>query len=343
MRYLSPNLLFGETLRPPFDTKIIQRERKKLLAELELSGGDSLELNGQSFTKNEILGYFEELQREDIMTYHLVVSEDPVLLRFLSDGAIDERAYFKDADIYQDPGFINWLSPYFRSTFTKFVMDCFELTDATSMRALLDNKLLMTVQDKEQSWLSIAGVLEKNIALFDHYKDRCQRNSPKMMPIERVSAFLGHGYIEVIKQLPNNRFAHLKDAYAFSMQHPAIATFNRDKRNRHLSVVWVEDAWDLAVSADLKARISAKLNELNGILKKAKKRAPWGVIWGVVVLARVIGSLISSNSSEHLNSGSAPVFVTQPGELPLKLDSSTIKSFDSLFKKAHKRDTGGLR
>jgi len=97
MHYLSPAVFLGKTFQLPFDVRILQRERKKLLAELELGGDDALKLNGRSFTKNELIDYFEELQREDIAAYHLAISKDPALLDFLQYAGIDEGARFKYA------------------------------------------------------------------------------------------------------------------------------------------------------------------------------------------------------------------------------------------------------
>lgn len=83
MQYLSPVSLLGTDFQSPFDAKTIQRQRKKLLAELELTGGEVLELDGRRMTKNEIIDYFEDLAREDIAAYHLAINEDPILLKFL--------------------------------------------------------------------------------------------------------------------------------------------------------------------------------------------------------------------------------------------------------------------
>lgn len=88
------------------------------------------------------------------------------------------------------------------------------------------------------------------------------------MPITRVAAFLDSGYIQVIKQLPDSRFARLKDNYAHNMQHPAIAIFNRDLRKRSIAVTWVENALDLSISPSVIERIQDKLDELNRIQRK---------------------------------------------------------------------------
>lgn len=335
MYYLSPALLPGHPLQPPFDPRPIALARKKLLVDLELSGSDTLNINGRLFTKNEIIEYFEELRQPAIAAYHAAIGEDATLLKFLEKGVIAEDARFKDQDIYNDPAFINWLSPCFYTTLTEFIKACFENTDASGMQAILANKPLMTPHDKQQAWLYIAGILEKNIALFDHYRTRGQKNSPRMMPITHISAFIGHGYLQVIKQLPDRQFGRLKDKYAFNMLHPAIATFNRDRRNRSLSIIWVEDALDLAVSADLKPVIRAKLNELNTLLKKGKKRSRTIQLAFVVAFIMILSNIVNSAIDDN-NQTATPAYPSHPAMLSTQPDT-TIDTSDSVIIRAHRR------
>jgi len=312
MRYLSPTLFFGDGV--PFDRKDIQRERKKLLAELELNEGGRLELHGVSFTKNELINYFEDLLQEPVAAYHSAIGRDPVLLGFLQDDRIDEWAQFRKDPLYATPGFIGWISPYFYTAFTTFTSACFELTDAVSIGALLANRLLMTEEDLERGWQSITGILMRNIDLFDDYRGKSRKNSSGRMPsIEIITDYIGHGYIQVIRHLPNSRFAQIKDEYAFSMQHPAIAVFNRDVANRSLALTWVESAEELAVSEDIKASISKKLEELNGIENRRGKRirSPWNFMWIIVVIVVRLAAT-SNNSSSSNTSIREPLYVMPP-------------------------------
>jgi hypothetical protein len=315
MHYLSPATLFGPTFRPPFDIKTIQRERKKLLAELELSGGEVLNHNGQQFTKNELLGYFEELEQENIAYYHSLVNEDAVLVQFLEKKSIVPGARFKEG--YNDPAFITWLSPYFYSAFTAFVAKCFDHPDAAAMRALLDNQLPITGRDKERAWLLIGNILEKNIALFDHYRGRGQKKSPKPMPIKRVLHFLGYAYVQVIKQLPDSQFSGHKDNYAHNMQHPAIATFNRDPHNRSIAVIWVETALDLASSPSVKKRIQEKLSELTRIQKKNRRRNYVLMFYGLVLVIGMIKALIDTEDHNPRSILTPPVVLDTAAVAPV--------------------------
>ncbi len=309
MRYLSPFYLFGETLKPPFDKKAIQRERKKLLVELELNESDTLEIKGELFTKTEIIEYFEELQNDAVADYQTAVLEDPVLLSFLQDRNMEGYDLFCTSPLYDNRGFVNWISPYFYSAFVTFVTICFDQTDATAMRTILRNRLLMTEEDTERAWLYIVNILNRNISLFDDYMGKARKTSPQPLSIEKVIEYMGYGYIQVIQELPNSRFGGIKDTYAFSMLHPSIAFFNRNSSNRSVPISWLETAETLATTEDTKERIEKKLAELNGLVSRQKKKAPWSVVWIVIVCLRGLSLINFSGSSSTSIPANVPVYV----------------------------------
>ena len=332
MHYLSPALILGENFQLPFDARTLQRERKRWMAELELAGKDVAEVYGREMTKNELIEYFEELQRGEIAAWHFALGGDAVLLRFLQDGAIKPGARFKDSDLYNDPAFIAWLSPYFRNAFTRLVTQCFEEGDAPCMRTVLDNALLMTVNDQENAWLFINGILEKNIAWFDQYRQRPQ------LHISRISAFVGHGYLEVIRQLPDHRFGRTKDSFAFGMQHPAIALFNRDPKNRGIAIIWIEEALSLAVSPQVKAKLQAKLDEMHGFLKKRATKRKRRIISYAVLGVMFILSIISGDDSSVLFHAHTPA----PSIFSSKSQLDSLRT-DTIFVHPPPRDSAVVR
>jgi hypothetical protein len=333
MRYLSPKLLFGDALPSPLDRKTVQREQKKWLAELQLNGGENLELKGHSFSKSEIIDYFETLQQEKIAACHVAIADDPVLLSFLEDGIITKGTSFKDAPLYEVPSFLDWISPYFYTAFTQFATACFEHADEIGMQAILANSLLMTEEDKENAWTFISDILTKNIALFDHFHGKASKDARLSIPIGTVTPYLGQGYLQVIKALPYSRFAPLRDAYAFSMQHPLIALFNRDTSMRELTITWLTDAKELAVSPNISSRIDNKLDELIKIHKKRRRRNAFYAVWLIFIAIRLLMSLIndSKNSFTPVNT----TFTIDPAtkqlltKHPTRQDSAYI---DSVFK-----------
>lgn len=330
MRYLSPASIFKETLSYPLDKKSIQLGRKKLLAELELSSGDSLEINGLPFTKSDIIDYFDQLQQDDKIIWHNAIEKDKVLSAFLETATLENRQQFSNNPLYNDPVFIRWISPYFLTAFTAFSEACFKTTNDNGLRTLLSNPLLMTGQDQEQSWIFVAKILTNNISYLTYQRDRVKKNTAPTTIIGDLSGIMGFSYINMILLLPEDRFGPLRDKYAMMMVQTSIYVFNKFTQDRTWPVIWIENAGTLALSPDVKEEITEKLEEVNGItsrqVKQKKKSYIGHLIWVVVILIKVFATS-SFNST--------PPYSTAP--INFQLDTRTKDSILRFY--AHKDTT----
>src|SRR5450631_1583720 len=190
MRYLSLSAVFGHSIPDPLDKKTIQLERKKLFAELELSSSDHIEIHGIPITRNDIIAYFEDLQNDDIIHYHLAIGEDLVLTCFLEDHQMTRHEKFLENELYEDHRFIRWVSPYFSLAFISFTQTCFKESDLNSLSTIIDNRLLMTDTDQERSWMSIARILTNNIAYLEYYQAQDKTNPEQDVLPENVSPLM---------------------------------------------------------------------------------------------------------------------------------------------------------
>jgi hypothetical protein len=83
MAYKSPfHFLPIGGITTPLDPVVIQRAKKKLLAELELS-----EQNIVDFSKNDLLQWFDNLKAEEL-AFHRYIFENKSLLNFLETGTV---------------------------------------------------------------------------------------------------------------------------------------------------------------------------------------------------------------------------------------------------------------
>ncbi len=87
--YQSPLRLAGLTGDMP-DPKALQLARKKLLAELELSGQSSIEWQGSTLSRQSINALFDELTDEGSMQLHLAIYRQKPLLQFLETANPDQ-------------------------------------------------------------------------------------------------------------------------------------------------------------------------------------------------------------------------------------------------------------
>lgn len=290
MQYLSPSSLSGEPIVTPLDKKAIQLERKKLFAELELSGETTLEMNGRSFNKNDIIQYYDDLLKEDGLKYHSVVAEDPVLLVFLETAWIGRKEKFLDNPAYAEEQFINWISPYFCHAFITYMDACFLDPDEDGLTALLKNKLLMTPADTEKSWEAVMKIVMGSIAtLVEYYK------ASGGVKLSQVKDLMEFRYTRLIQLLPAARFSAVKDKYAFCILQAGIYTFNRNRQTASYVSNWLENAQLLAASEDVKEQIGKKRQELEAVLTPQERESvttsgsnPWAVIKFVLFLVLLL-------------------------------------------------------
>ena len=336
MRYLSPASIFKGSLPYPLDKKSIQLGRKRLLADLELSSGDTLDINGRPFTKSDIIDYFDKLQEDPNIGWHNAIAEDKVLMTFLENATLQNRQKFSDNPLYKDPGFIHWISPYFLTSFTELSGSCFRTNNDDSLRTLVGNPLLMTDQHQEQSWIFITKILTNNISFLTYQRDRIKKSNVPSTIVGELAGIMGFNYINMILLLPEDRFGPLRDKYAMTMVQTSIYVFNRFTQDRTWPVIWIENAGSLAISPDIKKEITAKLEEVNGITSrqtKQKKKNYYGhLIWVAVIAIKVLATCSLNSSSSYTTA-------------PINFQKVKAETQDSIVKLLHlkPRDSTVLR
>jgi len=324
MQYLSPSTLLGGSIPTPFDNQAIRLGRKKLLAELELTGGDSIDINGVRLTKGNIIDYFEDLQRENVIDYHNAVEEDIVLKDFLEVHAIERGFQFKDNPLYHKISFIQWISPYFLSAFIDATDICFRTTDDGQFSAILDNLLLMTDYDLEQAWGSITRILSNNISMLEYYRDNGEKGTFEDETLGTASHLMSFGHITLILLLPERRFSEVRNKYAFVMEQAAIFTFNKKISHRAEAEIWIENALQLAVAPELKTELQEKQIEMKRI-SDGKKTGPWGIARFAWLLIFVLAKAFTCNESNNTYNTSKIPFILQLNDSTHVINGDTVR------------------
>jgi hypothetical protein len=328
MKYLSPISLFGAVVDSPPDRKSILLGRKKLLAELELAGGNYIEINGRFYDKNEIIRCFEELLTDNTLDYHTAVSGDKALLRLLEKAELYSGELFLRRPLYQDAGFTRWISPYFSESFNELVMRSYQRSDYLTMASLMNNPLLMTAVDEEKVWAGIARIMTDEIDLLERYSNSYKRQvakwiNTKEVPLATISGIMDYNHAQMISLLPQGRFATLRNKYAFAMMQAAIMTFNRNKQFRGQAQNWFTNAEKVAFSREQKQQILTKLTESRTATKTptSKFRA-----WIFIVVALTVIRFAFSNTHTNTSFENTPIYVRDT----TLADSSLRKPADSL-------------
>jgi len=287
MQYISPFALL-QTLTPgQADKQSLALAKKKMLAELELNGGAVVTINGNEFTKNDIVNFFDNLQQTGNLSFHIIVANDAVLLRFLEQHFLNNGDRFSNNELYADAGFIEWVSPYFFKSFTRFAEKCLPGKDDSGWVALFSNPVLMNSLYTEQAWQIIENIVRKDLAnLYSFLKSKGSRG------IHSIKKLIDSRYTLMLQQLPVSRFTDLRNEYGAVMMHCSIPIFNGG--NKAGAMETIENAWRLAVTRELKDHIQAKQAEMDHILRthrEAGKAGGWLTVpttWRVVIIVIII-------------------------------------------------------
>jgi len=100
---------------------VLNLEKKKLLAEFEIAGSTSISFQGQELHRQDVLSLFEELNSPDIFGFHRAIWGDKDLLYFLEEAQVRIGHYWASNDLYDEPDFLQFISPYYALAYNKFL------------------------------------------------------------------------------------------------------------------------------------------------------------------------------------------------------------------------------
>lgn len=108
---------------------------------------------------------------EQEKAFRSFISNDPALSYFLETGTLRKNAKFSKEEVYKEPAFLAFISPYFEDQYVKAVFRCFDLKDTNLISDVAANPLLLDDAHKKMAFDRIFRFLEekktKLIALYN--------------------------------------------------------------------------------------------------------------------------------------------------------------------------------
>lgn len=104
--------------------------------------------------------------------YRSLIGNDPALNYFLETGYIQPNARFVKEEMYKEPAFLAFISPYFKEVYVEAVRRAFALKDMTLMSDVIANPLLLNGEQRLQAFDQLLADLEerKTKLASMHYK-----------------------------------------------------------------------------------------------------------------------------------------------------------------------------
>jgi len=223
MKYVNPLSFLTDrsySANEPPDKKDLLLQKKKLLAEIELSERQTVLVKEAELNKDDILKLFEGLQNGDDVFYHAAIAADAVLYDFLTTGNLTGNGRFANNLLYSETGFLRFIAPYYKDVFTTAVLKALRNDEIEMLTKLWHNPVLLDGNYREQSFSQIRRHLleQKNQLLLA--KDKAVEKGKARL--DEFLLFFDVNLLAALNILPEE-FRQFKDDYGLELINTGIA------------------------------------------------------------------------------------------------------------------------
>jgi hypothetical protein len=283
MRYISPFQELGIDLDGHLEKSDLNLAKKRLLAELDLSSKTTILKGSVELSKNDIINQFDKLAEIKNWDFHRLVLKDKALLDFVQNRHWDTKSKLEGTPQYNDPKFVNFISPYFSETYKSLIIKDLSEGKTTHLKSVLNiTPRLLTDDDHENVWLSVESFLIGWRDSLDEMGENIKAG--KLYDDKELAPYHGKSFMECLNLLPEE-FSWFRDDYATSLFNISAYSWNKDKHYR--AVFLVKNARLLDISEEtatmLDERIAWFEAELARINTSDKTEN-----WNIGTIARVI-------------------------------------------------------
>lgn len=269
MLYINPLELLEESLDTTVDSNLkdLNKLKKMLLAEIELSENGGLIHNNQLISKSDCLDILDSLDDNNLVTYYSFLKENSLLHRFLSVGDIELFSNFEIESIYKSPDFINFILPYFGYQYNNIFLEKFKNNDIISIKILLKQNILLEQSCQEYLYRSTVEYLGTIINYIREVLSEIKPSNEKYNEknIHQIEEELKKCVdIEILNLLPNY-FKEKKNTLATSLRNVSANVFNIFN-NSQLSLNILSHAMNIDIDEYTKEKLEddyIKIHEIN--------------------------------------------------------------------------------
>ncbi|MEY4937105.1 MAG: hypothetical protein RIS64_3464 [Bacteroidota bacterium] len=217
---------------------ILSLAKKRLLAEIDLSPTQTVWVGSAEMTKNDVLKWFEALTQSGELRFHTLIARDSILLEFLEKQRLEAGAFFNwDLTEKEDDHFISFVSPYYKTSFKKVLVDALEKQQAPLIDTLLHyNPILMTGLDEDSTWLKIHHYVKDKLERFEGIV--LEIKSKKNYTIDELKKYYDTDMLLSLNHLPDS-FQKLRDDYGVALINLSGFSWNNGKYNFAQEVILI--------------------------------------------------------------------------------------------------------
>ena len=326
LQYVSPFEALGLKADDNLDKANLNLAKKRLLAELELSGMSTILRGSVELTKNDIINQFDTLAAVKNWDFHRLVAADKALLDFLQHKYWIINRDLKDAPQYSDAAFIKFVSPYFLFSYKSVIISYLASQNPKMLAGILKiTPCLLTDDDHDDAWFSVESFLD---GWKDNLNDMAENvKNGHVYSDNEVRPFYASNFIDCLNALPDD-FSWFRDSYATSLYNISAYTWN--KENYYRAIEMVKYAQLLDISEETNTMIQERITWFDAQIKTLgqSESTSWGTILRVFLFLIFFVTKVATceNSANNVNSNNKII-----SNVPR---ISAIISTDSLLRQA---------
>jgi hypothetical protein len=207
---------------------VLNLAKKRFLAEIDLSPTQTVWVGSNEMTKNDVLKWFEALTQSGELGFHALIARDSVLLEFLEKQRLEAGAFFNwDLTENEDDHFISFVSPYYKTSFNKVLVEALEKQQAPLIDTLLHyNPILMTGLDEDSTWMKIQHYVKDKLERFEGVV--IDIKNKKNYTTDELKQYYDTNMLLSLNHLPDS-FQKLRDDYGVALINLSGFSWNRGK------------------------------------------------------------------------------------------------------------------
>lgn len=161
------------------DSATINKAKRKLLAEIELSDSNTIIHGGIELNRGDCLKAIDDLDNRDKKEFHFFIYQHKHLKRFLTKGKISFFENYQAESIYKLPEFLDFISQYFAEQYDKILLENYKQWNSEVVKIILSVKPITNEAHYERCYKSTYSfVKETDNEINEITKDIKNNKSP---------------------------------------------------------------------------------------------------------------------------------------------------------------------
>jgi hypothetical protein len=281
-QYVSPFRNLGIDLSQEIEKNALNRAKKMLLAELDLSRNGTILRGGVEMTKNDVIQLFDGFNDAQNLEFHRQIANNRGLLAFLEKQKLDVKNEFVDDLAFMPANFKMFISPYLTHSCVEYLTNCLKNAQSANIHVFPMSLIKqLSANELENVWQAVEQFLKQQRAQADNLTERIKHRDK--VKIGDTMPFRSPQFVACLNWLPA-RFHELRTGYVASLFYLAEACWDIKAYKVAVDILQYAEHINGAEQNKLvvQARLQGYENSLDQVMKSAVHERAFKYVFGAI-------------------------------------------------------------